>query len=188
MIPGVMDTGFLCAWKPTSYMTTLNFFSSLATPAGIFPMRKALSLGDTTDDVFHMSNDQLTAAADHLRTLAGLLDGLRTRHHILYHGEGNWSMFSGTDAELAQELLSCNKINYHGETVVECSFDTEQECREDLELQRSFHRDTHRIPTKTSIIRKAQEQGLEVETAPPMKTYTISDLKGFGISHDTPHS
>lgn len=151
-------------------------------------MREALSLGDSSDDVFHMSNEQLASAADHLRTLAGLLDGLRTRHHVLYHGEGNWSMFSGTDSELARELSSRNKVNYHGETVVECSYDTEQECWEDLELQRSFHRDALRNPTKISIIRQAQEQGIEVETAPPMKTYTISNLKGLGISHDTPHS
>jgi hypothetical protein len=169
-------------------MTTLDFFSALATPAGVFPMREALSLSKSGDNYFQMTNEQLAAAADHLRTLAGLLDGLRIRHHVLYHGEGNWSRFSGTDAELAQELLSCNKINYHGETVVECSYDTEQECREDLELQRSFHRDALRNPTKISILRQAQENGLDVEQAPPMKTYTISDLKGRGISHDTPHT
>ncbi len=151
-------------------------------------MREALSLGDSSDDVFRMSNAQLTAASNHLRDLAKILDGLRIRYHLLYRGRGDWSMFSGTDAELSQELRFRNEHVHLGLSVVEMSFDTEEECREDLELQRSFHRDALRNPTKISILRQAQENGLDVEEAPPMKTYTISDLKGRGISHDTPHT
>ena len=143
-------------------MTTLDFFSALATPAGIFPMREALSLGDSSDDVFRMSNDQLTSAAKHLRDLAKILDGLRIRYHLLYRGRGDWSMFSGTDAELAQELRFRNEHVHLGLSVVEMSFDTEEECREDLEMQKQFFSDAEGNFCKTVIIQLEQERGIEV--------------------------
>ena len=78
---------------------------------------------------------RLAAAADHLRTLAGRLDGFRTRHHVLYRTGGVWSTFSGTDSDLARELSSLNEHDHHGHTEVHASFDTKEEAEEEYCFQ-----------------------------------------------------
>jgi hypothetical protein len=162
---------------------TLELFWAFEGPDGrlVFNASRVDEDSSTQEEV----NLHLAAAADHLRTLAGRLDGFRTRHHVLYRTGGVWSTFTGTDAELAQELSSRNEHDHHGHTEVHASFATKEEAMEEYYFQ-TEGQDPRVSQENTEVV-----GGVFCDTVsvPDTRVLMLQLALERGIVHnDTPHT